>query len=1532
MGLKHDLEKCLRLWQETGTIEWFELGERDKCDRFLIPEKLYGRENEVQTLLAAFHRVANGTCELMLVAGFSGIGKTAVINEVHKPIVRQRGYFIKGKFDQFQRNIPFSAFVQAFRDLMGQLLGESDAQLEIWKTKILTALGENGQVIIEVIPELERIIGKQPPVPELSGSASQNRFNLLFQKFIQVFTTADHPLVIFVDDLQWADSASLKLMQLLMSDSHKGYLLLLGAYRDNEVFPAHPLMLTLDEISKSGATIDTITLAPLSLGDLNRLVADTLTCELELALPLTELVHQKTKGNPFFATQFLKGLHEDGWITFNQDEGYWLCNMTGVRELALTDNVVEFMADRLYKLPEKTQQTLKLAACIGNQFNLTTLAIACEQPSEDVATALWGALQEGFILPVSDSYKFFQQIDYQELEHPENVQVSYKFLHDRVQQAAYSLIPEEQKQATHLQIARLLWQNLSPQERQIHLFIIVNHYNQAIDALWQQKERDNLMELNVAAGQKAKASAAYEAAWQYYQTALSLLPRNSWQQNYSLALKLHEANAEAAYLTGNFAKMDTLIDRILSQAKNVLDRVKAHEIKIQAHMAQSHLLEALNTGVEFLALLGIEVPESPQPEDLQVEIAAISQAMTGKTIADLAQLPLMEDANSLAKVKILANILSPCYQGKPSLFFWVVCKLMQLLIEYGNTPPCPFIYACYGMICIVALQDVASAGEYGKLACQLDFNPQTGDRASGIYVAGACLIHCSTHVREALPLLLKAYQAGLETGNFQHGGYALSNRTQYLYLMGYNLCALKQEMVTTKQALANLKQGNTLAWNQPSEQAVLNLLGESAVPWELVGTAYDETQSLPLQLAANKRTELHYVYLNQLILCYLFDRLPQAVENAARAKSYVDGVVCFLDEYTCNFYNSLAQLAYYDRAIASVQENILERVRANQVTMQQWATHSPMNARHKYDLVAAELHRVLGERLEAMELYDRAIAGAAEHEYIQEESLANELAAKFYLNWGLDCAQPNGKEKIASVYMQQAYYGYSRWGAKAKVEDLEKRYPTLLESILERQKLGLIPSVTLATLTKGTVSRTTAGTGEILDLATLMKASRTLSQTIELQGAIANLMQVVKENAGAETVALMLLTEQVLMLTAKIQGEEVFKLAPIPVENSNAVPLTIVNKVKHCQQPLLLENASQDADFCGDAYIQNHQPQSILCLPLVDRGQLRGILYLENNQVAGAFTGDRLDILNLLCSQAAISLENAQLYQRSQQALKDLQQAQLQLVQSEKMAALGNLVAGVGHEINNPLGFICGNINVAQKNLQDLLNALDLYQQKYPSPDAELTEELEALDLDFIVEDFPKLIASMQLGVERIRQISISLRTFSRKDTETQTAYNLHEGLDSTLLILKYRLKANEHRPAIEIIKDYGDLPEIQCYPGQINQVFMNLFANAIDALEESRSGFSLQEIVDNPQQIHIKTEANVKEVIVRISDNGKGMSQEVLARLFEQGFTTKGVGKGTGLGMAISRQIVEEKHGGAIACLSELGNGTEFIISLPLA
>jgi predicted ATPase len=782
LGLKHDLELCRQQWQETGNIVSFELAQQDICDRFLIREKLYGRQREVKTLLAAIDRVTSGTTEIILVTGSSGIGKTAVVNEVHKPIVRQRSYFIKGKFDQFQRDIPLSALVQAFRDLIGQLLSETDAQIEYWKAKILSVLGEQGQVITDVIPELESIIGRQQPVTELSGNAIQNRFNLLFQKFLRVFTTKDHPLVIFLDDLQWADTASLKFIELLMSETTTvnqnpslsslllgetnkdretdGGLLLIGAYRDNEVDKAHPLELTIKEIEFSQATINTITLEPLNQGDLNLLIADTMRCEEKVAIPLTQMVFAKTKGNPFFTHQFLKCLHSDGLIEFNFELGYWQCDIYKVKALALTDDVVEFMALQLMKLPSHTQKVLKLAACIGNEFDLKTLTIIHEESAVDTASDLWQALIEGLVFPQAEFYKYFDKNanSHNAINHEKELSLpKYKFVHDRVQQAAYSLIPEDKKQSIHLKIGELLLRNVPVAKQEEKIFDLVNQFNMALPLITLQDERDGLARMNLIAGRKALVSTAYPSAVKYLTTGIQLLTDDSWERKYELVLGLYETAAEAAYLGGDFEQTEQLAEVVLTRAKTLLEKVKVYEVKIQAYGAQNQALKAVNTALIVLKQLGVEFPENPSQSDVQLAMAEIASALTDRSIEDLINLPEMTERYPLEAMRILSSAIALAYQAVPELFPLILFKQINLSLQHGNAPLSAFAYVTYGLMLCGVMGDIESGYQFGKLAETLlaKFNAKEV-KAKIIEVFNATIRHWKEPAREVLKPLLEA--------------------------------------------------------------------------------------------------------------------------------------------------------------------------------------------------------------------------------------------------------------------------------------------------------------------------------------------------------------------------------------------------------------------------------------------------------------------------------------------------------------------------------------------------------------------------------------------------------------------------------------------------------------------------------------------------------------------------------------------------------------------------------------------------------
>ncbi|MBH8564328.1 AAA family ATPase [Nostoc sp. CENA67] len=1655
-GLRHDLEECRKQWQQTGKIAPFELGVKDISDRFLIPEKLYGRQAEVEKLLAAFERVSGekvgssewgvgkdssvltthpfgvrqslmeettpdaplgetprphwlpktalahyslrpSHSELILVAGFSGIGKTAVVNEVHKPIVRQRGYFIKGKFDQFQRDIPLSALVQAFRDLIGQILLETDAQIQNWKTKIVCALGEQSQVIIDVIPELELIVGKQPEVAELSGSAAENRFNLLLQRFINIFTNKEHPLVIFLDDLQWADAASLKLIQLLITQTQasglvgetenasgtQGGLLLIGAYRDNEVTKAHPLDLALQEIQKTGATVNTITLTPLIQGDLNRLIADTLKCEEKVAIALTQMVYAKTKGNPFFSHEFLKALHKDGLIEFNFHLGYWQYDLAKIQSLALTDDVVEFMTIQLMKLPKQTQKVLKLAACIGNQFDLNTLAIVHEKSALDTASDLWSALLEGLVIPQAEVYKFVEQDGHEqiigleegEFNHSNCQSIQYRFIHDRVQQAAYFLIPEHQKQSIHLKIGQLLLNNIPVVQREERIFELVNQFNIAVPLIEIQSEKEQLSRMNLIAGRKALASTAYPAALKYLTTGIQLLADDSWQTKYEFTLALYETAAEAAYLAGDFEQMEQLAEVVLQQAQTLLEKVKVYEVKIQACGAQNQALEAVNTALSFLKLLGVEFPENPSESDVELAMAQTTSNLIGRRIQDLIDLPEMTDAHTIAIMRILSSATSLSSRTNAHLFLLINFKQINLSLQHGNVFLSAFAYVAYGIILCGTLGDIESGYQFGKLALSLSTKCNAGKVTTKTrLVFNSAIRHWKEHSKEILKPLLEVYSTGLEAGDLEFAAYSLNNYSYTGYFIGRELTGLEREIANYSNVISQLKQETVFSWNEIYRQIVLNLLGTVENPGRLIGEAYDEEKMLPIHLQTNDVMALACLYVGKLHLCYLFHQFPQAVENGILAEQYLIAVTGQLVVPFFHFYDSLAQLATYADAADSEQHGILERVQANQEKMQYWAHHAPMNYLHKYYLVEAERYRILGQYIEAMDYYDRAITLAKENEYINEEALAHELAAKFYLGWG--------KQKIAQTYLTDAYYCYVRWGSKAKVDDLQQNYPQLLTPIIQQEKLLVQPrthtttepSISLSSpITHETVISSNTSISQMLDLASVIKASQALSGEIELEQLLSTLMAVVMENAGASKAALMLSEGDGLGLTVTAVSSN-STLACIStefpsthLESSSDIPITLINYVKRTREIFVIDDVKAVAFLASDRYIMSEQPKSLLCIPIINQGKLLGILYLENNLTTVAFTRDRLEVLKLLTTQAAISLENAILYknlaqanqdleeynhtleekvaerttelndnnQRLQQALLELQNTQSQLIQSEKMSSLGEMVAGIAHEINNPINFIHGNIAHASEYVQDLLDLISIYQQEYPNPSELVQEKALEIDADFLAQDLPKILDSMKVGSSRIRNIVLGLRNFSRLDEAEMKPVDIHEGIDNTLMILQHRLKEKSDRQEIEVIKKYGQLPLVSCYPGQLNQVFMNILSNAIDALEESlvKSQWSVGKTkTTNKPQIHISTELGDSNTLrICIADNGGGMTAKVCQKIFDPFFTTKPIGSGTGLGLSISYQVVVDKHKGQLTCNSTLGKGTEFVIEIPL-
>ena len=1237
-GIEADLVECLERLENTGRINPFPLARQDISDKFQVSRKLVGRQKELDTLAAAYDRVSRGGKEMMLIGGPTGIGKTALVLEAGKEFSRHRGLFLHGQFDTPDRNIPYAAIVAAFHDLVRQLLTESQERLILWRERILAVLGANGQVLLDLIPDAAAIVGAQPQAMELEPAAAQRRIKLVLLNFFRVFCRPEHPLVLFLDFLNLADPASLDLVQSLMVDDGIDFLLLIGAYRDEETEADHPLQKTRETIQEQGAAVGYLDLENLNSEHVALITVDTLRCDRQTAEPLVHVLVEKTKGNPFFLNEFLNLLYSENLLHFDAGQQRWQWDVADISSRKITDNVVELLSDKLKRLDDETLAVMTTAAAIGNQFDLQSLAIACEKSREQTAAALRRAKAEGLIVPLGTACieQYWDSGMGKLLASPADhlLNCAFKFSHDRIHQAAYALVPKSERFRLHYQIGKRLQQKAAPDEGADHNFVMVDQLNAGRVMLTNEPERMELADLNLTAGKRAKAAAVFAIALRYFKTGLDLLEENCWEVHYDLALALHTQTAEGAFLCSDTDEMEKVVRIVLQHARSPLDQAPVYEIKILALTAQNRWAEASQAALEILKKLGLNLPTTPGKWQIRLSRLKTKILLFGKSCDHLAHLPPMTDPAKTAIMRIIMRANAALATIYPELYPVLANEQLRLTVRHGNGPASASAFLNYGML-LGSEGDMESGYRFGQLALRFLAQPQAEvSRIPTRFAFNFIMRHWKEHFRETLAPFLELQQAAREIGDLFYTAYSSAFYCVHLFLSGWELPDIEKSMAELDPIAKATGVQAGYHFMRLYRQVVANLLNGAADPCRLAGSFYDEEKMLAIDTEADNKGRDFGLYNCKLLLCLLFRQPARAVKNADRVQAVLEGATT-LGSGVPSFYcwSSLACLACYADAGSDEKEQILKRVEDAQAQLRRWARQSPLNYRHKYDLVKAVRHWVLGQDAAAMELFDRVIKMAADGSFLQDKAMANELAARFYLE--------KDRFAIARAYMTEARYTYLRWGAASKVRDLDETFPELLPA-----SGGPLQANFLTDLTD--VTTTSSNTGEMLDMASVLKSTRAMSSEIVLANLLEKLLNITMENAGAQRGFLVLESDGQLLVEAEmaLDRQDVAVRQSTPLESSTALSRSIVNYVARTLEPVVLDDAANTGKFTSTPYVLKMRPKSILCMPLTTKDKLAGVLYLENNLTTGVFTAGHLETLKVLSSQAAISLENARLYDR----------------------------------------------------------------------------------------------------------------------------------------------------------------------------------------------------------------------------------------------------------------------------------------------
>lgn len=1438
LGVKYDLEQCLAQWGAGGRIEPFPLGARDVSERFQIPQRVYGREREIAALLAAVDRVfAVGGAEVFMVSGYSGIGKSALVHEVREPVIHRGGFFIRGKFDQYKRNIPYSTIVQAFEELVAEILAQSEERVLRWRQEILDAVGTNGGIIIEVIPQIELIIGPQPPVPELPLSEAQGRFDMVLRRFMTVFARQEHPLVLFLDDLQWADRASLVLLRRLVTHPDAGHLLIIGAYRDNEVGASHPLIGTLFEVRGAGVIVSELSLGPLTGRDVTSLIADTLRCRSEDAASLAELVHEKTGGNPFFTSQFLTALHQERLIEFDPDAPAWRWDVEQIRRKAFTDNVVELMVQRLQRLPAAAQDVLKLAACAGSTVSARTLAIISERTEPDVRCDLWESLRAGLTVRSDDTYRF---------------------IHDRVRQAAYSLIPEDERAGVHLRIGRLLLTQTADGEMERAIFEIVNQLDLGAPLLSSREERETVAELNLAAGRKAKAAAAHEPAMGYLTAGMALLEADRWQERYDLVFGLHFERAQCAYMAGKLAEAEELLDTVLRRAATNIDRAAVYRVKIDLHVTRSENRKAVEDALSCLRLFGVEMSPHPAREDVLRAYEEVQSHLAERRIEDLIDLPPMIDPEMQAAMGVLSALFAPAYFTDSNLLILHLCHMVNISVRYGNTDASAHGYAWFGVILGPAFHRYRDAHRFGLLAHALVERNDISAFRARIHYSLELIVLWIEPLDRAIEHIQTAFDVGVKTGDVTVTCYSCNHIVTDRLIRGDRLEEVHRESSLRLEYVRKAGFHDVAAIIVSIQRFVQAMRGLTASLSSFSDASFDEREFEAGLTEERMSTMVCWYHILKLAARFLAGDHEGAMAAGARAKELLWASISHPQIHEFYYYHALVLCALHDQAAPETQKQWRCIMAEYEAQLAEWADNCPSTFRDKQALVAAEIARVDGRDFEAMQLYERALRAAEAGGFVQNAAICYEVAARFY--------QERGFVAFARWYLGEARSSYAAWGADGKVRDIDHRHPHLAERRL------LFPAGTFAVA------------AEDLDLLSVVKASQAISREIVVEDLVRRLIQVAVEQGSAQRGSLIIARDGQLSAEAQATvgeaGVEVRFLGSVPV-TSDLAPVSIINYSFRTGDKVILEDAAGSDRFPLDDYLARTKPRSVLCLPIRRKAEVEGLFYLENNLVTGAFTPARLAVLELLAAQAAISLENARLFRATKQAV----------------SLRNEFISIASHELYTPM-------TALMLSLQGLSRSM---------------LQSEARGAEVAPEVVAKLLRLAMRQGERLTKLIGNLLDASR--LEAGRVQLELEPVELVALVREVveRLES-ELSSARCVVSLHGEAPVVGWWDrSRLEQVVMNLLCNAI------RYG--------GGQPIEISIGARDGTARLAVKDRGIGIEPARQARIFERferAASAEHYG-GLGLGLHICRGIVTV-HGGTISVESQPGEGSTFIVELPIA